>query len=110
MPRGLDADYVDAGTNHGWVRRPIPVAKALTVRQVEVSTDGGANWRQARTHGPGRPGGWLRWEFPWHPDGTGPHTLLARATDTTGTTQNTARYNTLGYLFDAVVRPPVTVS
>ncbi|MFB9833900.1 molybdopterin-dependent oxidoreductase [Actinoallomurus acaciae] len=29
MPRGLDPDHVDAGTNHGRVRRPIPIARAL---------------------------------------------------------------------------------
>ncbi|MFI9576238.1 sulfite oxidase [Microbispora rosea] len=29
MPRGLDADYVEAGENLGRVRRPLPVAKAL---------------------------------------------------------------------------------
>jgi len=41
---------------------------------------------------------------------TGPTTLLARATDVTGATQpDRATYNTMGYLFDAVVRHPVTV-
>ncbi|WP_433325419.1 sulfite oxidase [Spirillospora sp. CA-294931] len=29
LPRGLDADYVDKGENHGRVRRPLPIAKAL---------------------------------------------------------------------------------
>ncbi|MFI8324011.1 sulfite oxidase [Streptomyces sp. NPDC085529] len=29
MPRGLDAPYVSGGTDHGRVRRPLPVAKAL---------------------------------------------------------------------------------
>jgi hypothetical protein len=37
--------------------------------------------------------------------------LRARATDVHGNTQpEEARYNTLGYLFDAVVRVPVTAS
>jgi DMSO/TMAO reductase YedYZ molybdopterin-dependent catalytic subunit len=80
------------------------------VRRVEVSTDGGAHWRRARTHAPADPSGWLRWELPWRPDGGGARTLLARATDVTGASQpDAARYNTLGYLFDAVVRHPVTV-
>jgi hypothetical protein len=35
---------------------------------------------------------------------------MARATDATGATQpDVAPYNTLGYLFGAVVRHPVTV-
>lgn len=29
LPRGLDADFIDKGVNHGRVRRPLPVAKAL---------------------------------------------------------------------------------
>jgi DMSO/TMAO reductase YedYZ molybdopterin-dependent catalytic subunit len=217
MPRGLDPDFVDAGQNHGRVRRPLPVAKALddvllayemngrplppdhgfpvrlvvpswvgvssikwvgdievsdaplfspwntqyyrlfgpgnpsggsaplarqmiksafelpwdatvsadrttvlrgrswsgggAVRTVDVSTDGGASWQRAHTHGPGEAEGWLRWELPWRPEGTGAHTLLARATDSTGASQpDVARYNTLGYLFDAVVQHPVTVA
>jgi DMSO/TMAO reductase YedYZ molybdopterin-dependent catalytic subunit len=81
------------------------------VRHVDVSTDGGAHWRRALPHGPVNAAGWLRWEFPWQPQSPGSHTLLARATDTTGASQpDVARYNTLGYLFDGVVRHPVTVT
>ncbi|MCW2863318.1 MAG: oxidoreductase molybdopterin binding protein [Actinoallomurus sp.] len=81
------------------------------VRRVEVSTDGGAHWRRALPHGPANASGWLRWEFPWRPETTGSRTLLARATDATGASQpDVARYNTLGYLFDGVVRHPVTVA
>ena len=44
------------------------------------------------------------------PNWIGTHTLLARATDTTGAVQpDVATYNTLGYLFGATVRHPVTV-
>jgi DMSO/TMAO reductase YedYZ molybdopterin-dependent catalytic subunit len=82
------------------------------VRTVEVSADGGRTWRHARLrdrHADAH--GWVRWEFPWRPDGPGGHELLARATDDTGASQpSTAPYNTLGYLFGAVVRHPVTVS
>jgi hypothetical protein len=39
-----------------------------------------------------------------------PQELLARATDESGVTQpDQAPYHTLGYLFGAVVRHPVTV-
>jgi len=52
-----------------------------------------------------------RWEFDWRPRAAGPVELLARATDIRGNTQpDTAVFNTLGYLFDAVVRHPVTVA
>jgi DMSO/TMAO reductase YedYZ molybdopterin-dependent catalytic subunit len=77
------------------------------IRRVEVSTDGGTHWRRARPFGPvGGP--WQRWELDWTP-AAGAHELLARATDVRGHTQpDVARHNTLGYLFDAVVRVPVT--
>ncbi|MDQ7909321.1 sulfite oxidase [Phytohabitans sp. ZYX-F-186] len=76
------------------------------IRRVEVSTDG-RTWRPARPTGPGA--AWQRWEYPWHP-APGAYTLRARATDVTGVTQpETVPHNTLGYLFGAIVRHPVTV-
>jgi DMSO/TMAO reductase YedYZ molybdopterin-dependent catalytic subunit len=76
------------------------------IAHVDVSTDGGQSWRRARRVGGGS--AWQRWELPWKP-AAGEHQLLARATDVRGNTQpDVARYNTLGYLFDAVVKHPVT--
>lgn len=80
------------------------------VRSVEVSTDGGIRWQRARLRDEPRAGSWVRWSAPWVPDRTGPGVLLARATDVSGRTQpETTAHNTQGYLFDAVVRHPVTV-
>ena len=80
------------------------------IRHVDVSTDGGLSWRRARPVGPNAADGWQRWTVDWRP-GDGPHELMARATDVHGTTQpDVARYNTLGYLFDGVVRHPVTAA
>ncbi|MER6676737.1 sulfite oxidase [Streptomyces sp. NPDC000983] len=80
------------------------------VARVDVSTDGGASWRRARLHDRPRPDTWTRWSVAWKPDTPGATHLLARATDTAGRTQPvTAVHNTQGYLFDAVVRHPVTV-
>jgi hypothetical protein len=77
---------------------------------VQVSTDGGATWRPAGRLDAPRRDGWVRWSVPWRPSAPGPAELLARATDTAGRTQpDQAVYNTQGYLFDAVVRHPVTV-
>ena len=81
------------------------------IRTVEVSVDGGATWRRAIPRGPSLARGWLPWEFPWRPGGPGPHELLARATDETGLGQPAeATFNSLGYLFGATVRHPVTVT
>ncbi|MFG2752734.1 sulfite oxidase [Streptomyces xanthophaeus] len=83
---------------------------AAPVHRVEVSADGGARWQRARLHDAPRRGSWVRWSVPWTPRTTGTTALLARATDATGRTQpQTTAHNTQGYLFDAVVRHPVTV-
>ncbi|MEU5134741.1 sulfite oxidase [Streptomyces californicus] len=80
------------------------------VRTVEVSTDGGSHWRGARLRDAPRAGSWVRWTADWVPRERGPAVLLARATDRSGRTQPVATaHNTQGYLFDAVVRHPVTV-
>ncbi|WP_369147468.1 sulfite oxidase [Streptomyces sp. R44] len=80
------------------------------VRTVEVSTDGGTHWRHAHLHDTPRRDGWVRWSVPWRPHTTGPATLLSRTTDAAGNTQpERAVHNTQGYLFNAVVRHPVTV-
>ncbi|MFJ1789317.1 sulfite oxidase [Streptomyces anulatus] len=80
------------------------------VRAVEVSTDGGTHWRRARLRDEPRAGSWVRWTADWVPKERGPAVLLARATDRSGRTQPGATaHNTQGYLFDAVVRHPVSV-
>ncbi|MGW0981283.1 sulfite oxidase [Streptomyces xiamenensis] len=81
------------------------------VRSVEISVDGGTAWRPATLHDAPRPGGWVRWSLRWTPRTPGRTELLARATDVDGTTQpERTAHNTQGYLFDAVVRHPVTVA
>jgi DMSO/TMAO reductase YedYZ molybdopterin-dependent catalytic subunit len=81
------------------------------IRHVDVSTDDGASWRPARPIGAGPDQAWQRWEFPWRPPAPGAYTLRARATDVTGATQPAQTpYNSLGYLFGAVVAHPVTVA
>lgn len=79
------------------------------IRTVEVSTDAGRTWRRA--HPIGGNTAWQRWEYDWRPSTPGPAELRARATDVHGNTQpETTVHNTLGYLFDAVVRHPVQVA
>lgn len=84
---------------------------AGAIARVDVSTDGGTSWRQARLHDRPRADTWTRWSVTWRPDTPGATHLLARATDTAGRRQqDVAEPNTQGYLFDAVVRHPVTVT
>jgi DMSO/TMAO reductase YedYZ molybdopterin-dependent catalytic subunit len=81
------------------------------VRQVEVSTDGGASWRRAHLQGPNRGGAWARWSIPWTPRRRGRTELLARATDAHGRRQpERVPFNCEGYMFWAAARHPVTIS
>ncbi|MGZ4447999.1 MAG: sulfite oxidase [Nocardioides sp.] len=81
-----------------------------SIRMVEVSADGGRTWDEASLTGPNEPSGWVEWEHPWTPATAGEVVLMTRATDSLGRVQPLeARTNDDGYLFDAVVRHPVTV-
>ena len=59
-----------------------------TIRQVEVSTDGGASWRTARLETPVRDRALTRFQADWHWTGE-PASILSRATDSTGYVQPT---------------------
>lgn len=56
------------------------------IRRVEVSTDGGASWREAQLQQPVLPLALTRFRAPWHWDG-GSAMLQSRAIDETGYTQ-----------------------
>lgn len=58
------------------------------VTRVELSTDGGASWLEARLLDEPAPYTWRRWEITWQaPSQPGQRTLMARATDARGRTQ-----------------------
>lgn len=59
-----------------------------SIRTVEISTDGGANWQTARLEAPIRDRALTRFTFDWAWQGK-PATLLSRATDSTGYVQPT---------------------
>ncbi len=58
------------------------------VRRVEVSTDGGKSWAEAKLLDKAARYTWQRWEYPWQtPERAGRRVLMARATDAQGRTQ-----------------------
>ena len=59
-----------------------------TIKQVEVSADGGKSWAPAALSGPVLPKALTRFRVPWRWDG-GPAVLQSRATDDTGMVQPT---------------------
>jgi DMSO/TMAO reductase YedYZ molybdopterin-dependent catalytic subunit len=80
------------------------------IAKVEVSVDGGTTWKPAQLYGANIAKAWARWRFPWTPS-PGSYTLVARATDAKGNTQEaTVPFNDSGYLFGALVKYPVTVT
>lgn len=76
---------------------------ALPIRSVEISTDGGASWREAELE-PRRQFSWQRFSLAWRPERPGDALVMARARDQSGAVQpDTAARN-------AIHAVPVTVS
>src|SRR5260370_25351730 len=55
------------------------------ITKVELTTDGGSTWNEAKLVGEARPNAWRLWEFNWEtPEKPGKQTLIARSTDSNG--------------------------
>jgi DMSO/TMAO reductase YedYZ molybdopterin-dependent catalytic subunit len=62
------------------------------ITKVELSTDGGASWKEASLIDQAIPNAWRLWEFEWRtPSKPGKQTLVARAIDSRGRTQPVER-------------------
>jgi len=57
------------------------------IQRVEVSTDGGASWLQARLNDRSHPYSWRLWSYVWRSPSRGRAVLMARATDAAGRVQ-----------------------
>jgi hypothetical protein len=81
------------------------------VTAVEVSLDGGRNWRAATMRREQRTEfGWRLWEYAWTPSREGYYTILARARDAAGNTQPfDQEWNPSGYSWNVVPRVGVNV-
>jgi hypothetical protein len=80
------------------------------VTRVEVSTDGGAGWRNAELGLAASPHAWREWQATWTPAATGRASLLARATDAAGRLQpEQAPWNRLGYMNNSILAVTVEV-
>jgi DMSO/TMAO reductase YedYZ molybdopterin-dependent catalytic subunit len=79
------------------------------ITKVELSTDGGATWTEAKLLGESKPNAWRLWEFDWQtPTVPGTQTLIARATDSIGRTQPVERDRDRGtYMINHLL--PITV-
>jgi DMSO/TMAO reductase YedYZ molybdopterin-dependent catalytic subunit len=81
-----------------------------TVDRVELSTDGGATWSDARLGPQPSPWAWRAWEWEWERVEPGAYEVCCRAGDSAGNTQPLqAPWNLGGYANNAVQRVPVIV-
>jgi DMSO/TMAO reductase YedYZ molybdopterin-dependent catalytic subunit len=79
------------------------------ITKVEVSTDGGSVWSEAKLVGVAKRNAWRLWEFDWKtPSKPGKQKLIARATDSRGRTQPIERDPDRGtYMINHLL--PITV-
>jgi DMSO/TMAO reductase YedYZ molybdopterin-dependent catalytic subunit len=79
------------------------------VIKVELSTDGGSTWNEARLLGESKPNAWRLWEFDWRtPADPGETSLITRATDSRRRTQPVERDPDRGtYMINHLL--PITV-
>ncbi len=81
------------------------------VTRVDLSLDGGANWRAAQLIGPDEPFAWRQWQYAWTDAGRGEFTLMARAADDRGRLQPMqAEWNVLGYGNNGVAEHAVVIT
>jgi sulfite dehydrogenase len=101
LPRGeaveLDGITFDGGTG---------------IRRVDVSTDGGATYMEARLGKDWGNYSWRRWRATWTPSSPGPATILVRATSAAGEEplHTLTQWNRQGYMRNVIERVDVTVT
>ena len=79
--------------------------------KVEVSIDEGQTWEPARLIGEDQPYAWRQWQYIWQATGSGPRTILCRASDDHGQTQpKTSPWNPSGFLWNGWDRVTITVA
>ncbi len=82
------------------------------IAKVDVSTDGGNSWREARLQGENLKNAWLLWEHQWRTPGKeGKVRIMARATDSRGRVQPLEHDpNRRNYMISHVLPVDVTIS
>lgn len=81
------------------------------VVKVEISTDGGSTWKEAKLGHEKAKYAWRLWDFHWKTPKPGDYTILSRATDNQGRAQPAiAVWNPSGYLYNAYDQVKVHVA
>jgi DMSO/TMAO reductase YedYZ molybdopterin-dependent catalytic subunit len=73
------------------------------IRRVDVSTDNGRTWNEARLGRERAQYAWRQFEYLWRPRETGSYAVMSRATDSRARVQPiVAEWNPAGYLWNAI--------
>lgn len=83
-----------------------------TIKEVEVSFDGGVSWAIAELQGDELPYAWRPWSYQWTPEVAGPAMLRCRARDSSDFQQplEKSAWNPGGYLWNSADQIQVEVS
>jgi hypothetical protein len=80
------------------------------IRKVEVSSDDGAHWSEARLGTDAGEYSFRTWSFEWTPKASRRYPVAVRATDAKGNTQpDQSVWNPGGYLWNRIERQEITV-
>lgn len=80
--------YVSVGEAANGVRvRGVAFGGNRGISRVEVSTDDGGTWNEAKIDYPGTKLTWALWSYDWRPNAPADHVLVVRATDGNGNVQ-----------------------
>jgi DMSO/TMAO reductase YedYZ molybdopterin-dependent catalytic subunit len=86
-------------------------AGEANIARVEVSTDSGVTWHDARLGADHARYAWRLWNYVWKAPKAGEYTILSRATDDQGRTQpQNAAWNPSGYLYNAIDQVKIHVA
>ena len=88
----------------------VAVDDGTGIRRVEVSTDGGRSWSDARLDPVIDKYSWRRWRFDWQPAQAGTYQVQCRATNQRGETQPFNEWNHGGYARKSVETISVEVA
>jgi DMSO/TMAO reductase YedYZ molybdopterin-dependent catalytic subunit len=79
------------------------------IRRVEVSTDDGTSWADARLGPEIGKYSFRRWRASWTPRNRGQYRLVARATNSVGETQSKQQWNRSGFMWNVIQQVDVKV-
>lgn len=80
------------------------------IKKVELSTNDGSTWVEAKLNRELGKYSWRRWKFEWTPESSGLYHLRVRATDNNGKTQPDKQWNRSGYARGFIEHLDVTVN